>query len=320
MTLGQLRFHITKNAPGIDPDLLDGWIQNRYTQILDAIPWRRADVEAVLQTVAPFEISTVIVENGSTTVTLNEIDGMDPGAMPGDMGGDESAWDGGAVGMFTPVMTGRRIRIAARDEYYTFTFVSASEGTIDRPYEGDDDTASAYSIFQNIYQLPANARELRGMRVISQSPGKIDMLSRAELDASAPHRIATGVPRIGAQYMDSATVPPVIQIELYPIPDDIYSIPYNYIVDQDALAGSSATLLPWARPSCIEAGVMADYCRSPKVKDLASAREYEAQFGLLLEQMIQIATRQKGGVPLRMAQHYTQHRIRRACASQNRSL
>lgn len=314
MTLGQLRFHITKNAPGIDPDLLDGWIADRYTQILDAIPWRRADVEAVLQTVAPFENSTVVVANGSTDVALNQIDGMSPGGVFGGPQGDQVSWDESATGMFSPAMTGRGIRIAGRDEYYEFTWLSTSTGTLDRPYEGEDASAAEYSIFQNIYQLPAEARQLRGMRCISTQPGPIDILSKHELDQSAPHRMATGVPRIAAQYMDSETEPPVIQIEIYPIPDAVYSLPYSYIADQAAFAGSTATFLPWTRPACIRAGVMADYCRSPKIKDLASAREYEAQFERLLEQMVQNATQQKGAVKLHMAPHHTQHRIRRALA------
>ena len=40
-TFGELRFRLSKLVPGVDLDLLDGWIMDRYQEILDVLPWSR---------------------------------------------------------------------------------------------------------------------------------------------------------------------------------------------------------------------------------------------------------------------------------------
>ncbi len=59
MTLGALRLRLSKLAPGVDLELLNGWIQDRYTEILDRLPWQRLEVTAPLATVATQPIYTL---------------------------------------------------------------------------------------------------------------------------------------------------------------------------------------------------------------------------------------------------------------------
>lgn len=117
-TYGEIRFRLTKAHPGIDPDLVDGWIDDRYAAILDALEWQRRRVMAVLQTTAPYATGTVTVAADSAAIAL-------------------------AGGTWAAGMTGRGFRVDGRSEIYTFTRTANTTGTLDRAYEGASDTAAA---------------------------------------------------------------------------------------------------------------------------------------------------------------------------------
>ncbi len=51
-TYGQIRFLLSKELPGIDVERLDGYINDRYTAILNKIDWTRARVTTTLSTLA----------------------------------------------------------------------------------------------------------------------------------------------------------------------------------------------------------------------------------------------------------------------------
>jgi hypothetical protein len=109
---GQLRMLLSKAAPGIDLELVDNWIQTRYTErVLSAIPWKRSENVSVLQSPASVNSGTVTVNQGSNAIT-----------------GVGTAW--------TAALTGLMIRIGCGPEYYQFTYASATTGTLDRNYEG----------------------------------------------------------------------------------------------------------------------------------------------------------------------------------------
>lgn len=51
MTFGQLRFDLSKLAPGLDPDVLDSYINNRYLNILEFHKWKALEVDGLLTTI-----------------------------------------------------------------------------------------------------------------------------------------------------------------------------------------------------------------------------------------------------------------------------
>lgn len=287
-TLGDIRFRITKAFPGLDQDLVDGWINDRYTEILDALPWKRLEQTAVIQTIAPYEAGAVTFTAGSSQVTLT----------------------GGA---FTAAMTGRAIRAVGADteEYYEFTYVDPATGALDRAYEGTTGTYS-FAIFQTIYQLPSDAKIVSAAQVFD-APQPMEQWSSAKLRATAPNRIARGEPRVWAPVPDGNTTPPTMQIEVYPVPDKVYGIPVTYTAEQGALTASSATLLPWTRPAAMVAGVTADVWRHKD--NIALAREYDARFVALVGEMLRIDAKQRPPAQLKMAARFVRHRIQRAITS-----
>ena len=133
MTYGNLKFRLTKMFPGVDLDIVEGFIADRYAEILGELPWSRLNVEAMLLTAAPYSTGTVAVTQGSTAIVL-------------------------AGGAWTAAMNGQAFRTVGRSEFYAFTFSDATHGALDRPYEGDASTAAGYSLFQHIYPLPADCR------------------------------------------------------------------------------------------------------------------------------------------------------------------
>jgi hypothetical protein len=282
-TFGEIRHQCQIRWPGVGLDLLDSWINERYRRILRRGDWKRSRIEAVLQTVAPYSTGTVAITTATTNLTLTS-------------------------GTWTSGMTGRKIRIAARNEYYTFTYASASTGTIDRNYEGDTATEAAYSIWQNIYALPAACRNLRSMRVFSAAKD-MDEVSQESLDEYAAARLTEGTPDRYALHEDDSSSPPVQQVELYPIPDEILSIAYWYSQDP-TLFSATATILPaWLNPSALYHGVEAEALR--KAKDYAGSDRAEALFLNDLNEMFIDEARRTPPVEIKMAPRHTAHRVRR---------
>lgn len=283
-TLGEIRFRLTKAYPGIDPDLIDGWINDRYTQILDALPWQRLEVEAILQTTAPYRDGTVTVTAGSTAVT-------------------------GASTVWTAAMSARSFRVDGRSEIYTFTRTGDATGTLDRAYEGDNAAGAAYSIFQRVYTLPADCRLLEDDAFSDFELGPLGRLSRKQLNDSAPGRPASGTPQVWASYMEDASTPPRMQIELYPIPDEARGIPYRYTKEQASLSSAATTLQAWLRPAPLIEGVSADCLNH--LEKYAGADRKEARFGALVNDMKRNEAANRGGQAIRAAGWMTRHRIAR---------
>ena len=281
MTYGQLRLRLSKLAAGVDRELIDGWIQDRYTQILDQLPWKRLEGETVIQSPASYQVGTLSVSQGSANVV-----------------GAGTAW--------TSAMTGLMIRIANGPEFYIFTYASAEGGTLDRPYEEPDAAGAAYRIDQSIFTLPLDCRVLRAVRGFHPSR-ELELISPAELNRLAPGRHRYGVPRFAAHTWDANTDPPLMQIELYPIPDspdplsNTLSFAVDYIYDPGDIDPSqtSASLLPWVRPAALIKGVQADAALWQE--KLTLAQGYESTFEKLVKQMAMINALQRGPQALRLA-------------------
>src|ERR1035438_8829336 len=144
MTYGQVKLRLTQAFPGVSLDLIEGFINDRYAEILGELPWTRLNVQMTLQTTAPYSTGTVAVVNGSNAITLS--------------GG---TWTAAMSGMkfylvAPPAAIDSPYPDPAVGPIYTFTFVTGTTGTLDRAYGEATNTAAPYSIFQNIYTLPAN--------------------------------------------------------------------------------------------------------------------------------------------------------------------
>jgi hypothetical protein len=207
-------------------------------------------------------------------------------------------------------MTGRWIRISGQSEYYTFTYVSGTTGTLDRVYESDTETGLSYKISKSVYALPSDLRLLHSMRILTD-PDDLDQSSQEELDETAPARESYGTPDRYALYANDASTPPVAQVELYPIPDAVIGIPYWYSQDPTLFAATatSSFIAPWLSPDAIYSGVEADALR--KEKDYAGYDRAEAAYNNHLTEMFHGEATRMGARPLKMAPAYTRHNRQR---------
>lgn len=217
-TFGDIRFQLSKVHPGVDHDLLDAWILEGYQHILAELDWQRLDAKTSIAIPAEHNTGTVAVTAGSSSIT-----------------GTGTTW--------TAQMTGRMFRVTTDEEYYQFTYVSATAGTLDRVYGGETAAEAAYRINQNVYALPGDARAVQGV-------DGLELRGRSQL---SPWRTDYGTPIQWAPYMDSFTDPPLLQIEVYPVPTEAGLLAVSYTMDAaPASLDTSVSLLPWASPAAIK--------------------------------------------------------------------
>lgn len=275
MTLGQLRIRLMKQFPGLDPDILDGFIQDRYSEILQELEWSRIETTAILETTAVYEVGTASVAFGSNAVTTTG-------------------------GMWSASMTGRGFRVVPRPEIYEFTYQTPFTGLIDRPYEGPSDPAATYKIFQFVYPLPDNCR-----LVNDDSFAPLERVS---------HETGTsyGEPQIWQSYMDDNSNPPRMQVKLYPIPTLAVGIPFTYVAEEDAPTSGSVAFAPWMEPSsAMFEGVAAKIWRIPMFLNLAASQLSMSVAEKALNTMKASDAARQGVQKLEMADYWVRHRVRR---------
>jgi hypothetical protein len=283
VTYGDLKFRLTQQFPGLSLDLIEGWINDRYFEILGELPWQRLQISSQLVTTAPFTDGTVAVTNGSTTLTL-------------------------AGGAWVAAMSGLGFRTTGRSEFYEFTYVSSTSGRLDRPYEGPTAAAAGYSIFQSVYPLPADCRLLQD-DAFSSRFGPMLRMSHGELNVSDPSRLATGTPSSWAVYMDDGSTPPRLQVELNPIPDRAVGIPFTYFSDAGALSDTSTILQVWMQPSALVEGVVAKIKRH--LKDYVGSQLAAADAKAALANMRTSEAQGMGPAHMKLDSYFTAHRRRR---------
>jgi len=286
LTFGEIRFQCQKRFPGVDRDILDSYINERYRRILRRGDWQRLRVQAVLQTVAPYETGTVAATKGSSSIT-----------------GTDTVW--------TETMSGRAIRIAAGEEYYEFTYVSPTSGTLDRDYEGEDATEAAYSIWQNVYVLPSDLHVLHSIRVLG-SPRDLDPLTQEELDERAANRGTEGTPDCYSPHMEDLSTPPRSQVELYPVPDAVMALPFWYTQDPTLFSASQTSnfVAAWLNPDALYCGVEAEVRRQLE-QDYVGGQAAESMFNLHLSEMFAAEARRTPARQIKMADRFTRHNLRR---------
>jgi hypothetical protein len=284
-TLGQLQVFLSKTpaGAGIDPLVLKGYINARLREILDRNDWLRLIKTGIIQTIAPYVTGTVALTNGSNAVT-------------------------GTGTTFTASMTGRRFRVSGRNETYTFTYVSATSGTLDRVFEGDTDTGLGYRIFKAVYSLPADVDRVESVFVPSMRRD-LNLRGREWLDAHFGGREFYGAPEFFTLTDDSSDASPLVQIELYPIPEIAEGLPIRYRVLVADLSATSDILPVWISPNAIIYGVESDLLAL--TKDYAGAAFKQQAFEQAVAGMLRQDAMQTGAEAIATHPRYTNHRYGR---------
>lgn len=282
-TYGEIRFRLSKMAPGTDLDILDGLIQDRYEEILDRLDWDRQMITSTLQTEAEYATGTLSATNGLTLIS-----------------GSGTDWAAGH--------TGRMLRVAEQPQFYGFTQTSATAATLERAYEDDTVSGAAYRINRNVYTLPADVRKVVSVQSFELGTD-LRRVTQAELNQIAPRRDSYGVPEYWAPYMDALTDPPVLQLELYPVPIGVAGFRYEAFTDVERPTWSTVSLLPWVRPAALIQGVLSDVRRTEGA--VAQADSHERRFAELVANMATIAARRSGPVTMRASGWVREHEVRR---------
>ncbi len=288
-TLGQFCMRTGKHPAGasVDPDLLRGFVNDRIEAICRLTQWTRLKQQSILQLVAEYTTGTVSIALGATAGT-------------------------GTLTVFTAAMTGRFIRLAGLLPAYTFTYVSPTSFTIDRPFEGPSALVDAgFKIYKSIYELPATLESIQSLRNLTLGYD-LNEETREWLDRNAASRTAYGQPAVYVPAEDSATG--LQQIELYPAPIVAQGLGMDWrqkapLFDLENL-NTSAEFPDWISIPAITAGVLAD-CYETQGETAAQDRA-EKRFQMLIAQMQGEDARRMPPQTMRQADRYTQHRVRRA--------
>ena len=283
MSWGTLRLQLVAGAPGVDPDLVDGWINARYARVLDHFPWKELELETVLSSVAAYNTGTVNATLGSAAVV-------------------------GVGTTFAAGMTGQQIAVSCGGPLYTVTFVDATDITLDRPYEGTTVTGAGFVIFQSTYTLPPDAKTV--LTVQDPSTGlPLVKRGREEIRDWAQ----TGCEPTGwAMAADTAESPgPVYHtLRLDPPPTLQRGYPLRYLKAALGFSGENTggNPLPFVPDKILLDGVRADI--QLHLKSFQGAQMYETKFGDELIRMLRVDTTRRKQVA-KMPAHYTRYRMRR---------
>jgi hypothetical protein len=287
MTYGDLKFRLSQMFPGVSLDIIEGFINDRYAEVLGELPWSRLNVQAVLSLTAPYTTGTVAVTQGSASIALT--------------GG---AWDS--------TMTGRGFRVAGQSEYYQFSFSSSTAATLDRPFEGVTAAAAGYSVFQAVYPLPADCRLLEGNCFAAPGFGELTRTTHVEIDAFDPGRLVVGAPTKFAVYMDdSNAIPPQMQVEVWPVPNVSMGLPFTYASDAGDLASTTTVLQAWLQPAALVEGSIGKI--KAFLKDYTGAAFHGVAAKAALMNMRTSEAQGLAPAKMQLDSYYTRHRTKRWC-------
>lgn len=281
MTYGALKLRLTQMFPGLSLDLVEGFIGDRYSEILGELPWTSRNFTTTLPLQAPYVTGTVAVTLGSDTVTLTG------GTWPAEF-------------------SGRSFRAAARPEFYQFTRVTDTVGTIERPYEGPNATGAGYSIFQSVYHLPADARLLQDTAF-----DPLKRFSLAKLNEVDPRRQASGTPQAWASYMEDSQTPPLMQVEIWPIPDVTAGLPYTYAGEIGGLSDATDVVEIWLQPAALVEGCISKI--KAHLKDIPGAQFAKVNAAEALKLMRRAEAQGSGPTHMQLSSYFTAHRAKRWC-------
>jgi hypothetical protein len=309
-TWGQLRFLLQNGAPGVSVDLIDGYLNSRYEQVLGAHDWMGLNAPATLQTTAAY-LSANNSDSVNLTVGSNAVVGVG------------TTW--------TSTITGLKFFRPGDTAIYTVTYITGTSATLDRAYEGvgweTPGTAYAaadYVLMQNVYALPADcSAAVTILDPVTLSP--LNSFSKAQLDECAGTRAMVGQPASYAVCDDTPeAAPPVLhQVELYPPPLTARGYPLEYDRAAFGWDGQSTgnSPLPFVTDTVMLEGVRADIAAHLAAAAqgaavgamLTLAKLHEAKFQEEVRRLIGKELKQrKKKVPMQMAGRFTRHRMARS--------
>lgn len=304
MTWGQMRLNLLTTTPGVPLDLLDEWLNSRYTTILESTDWIGLKAHTTVQTIAAYQsgADTVTATVGSAVIT-----------------GSGTTW-------IQLQATGHTFYIPGDAVVYTIETVMADTSILlDRPYEGKTGNAAgtvysgcAYVVMEYIYALPTDCRSI--VTVLDPRTSlPLQPFTKDALDATAGTRALVGYPTSWAEYDDTPEEPdvpnqlPVLhQIEFYPPPLEArgYTLEYLKIANYFDGRNLATSPLPFVSTAAIMAGVRADIAiwQEKPTQALAYQKLFEFELAKLLQ--VEHAQRRTKSA-MRMAPRFTRHRLER---------
>lgn len=283
MTYGQLKLRMQQMFPSVSLDIIEGFIGDRYAEILGELPWSRQDLQGIVLTAAPYKTGLASVTQGSAAISLSG-------------------------GTWTAGMSGRAFRVSPRSEFYEFSYITATTAGLDRNYEGPTSAAAAYSIFQHVYPLPVACR-LLNEDAFSGALGAMRRTTHGELNQSDPQRVMSGTPQLWASYMDDTSTPPRMQVEFYPVPDTAVGIPFTYSADSGELSDTETLLQVWIQPAALVEGTIAKLKRH--TKDYTGAQLATVDAAAALKNMRSSEAQGMAPAQMQLDPYFTRHRLRR---------
>jgi len=229
--------------------LVKTWINSRYQEAWaylkkhDLIDARE---EYTVATVAEYDTGTVET-NGTTTIT-------------------------GTDTVFTSGMVGRKFKVTGWNEIYTISaFVSTTEITLNKAYNGDDNDEASYKIYDDEVSLPSDCSEVIAVRqdINSKVLDRIGLKDLRALQVQSPVPISD----IDSQKWALSESGKII---LYPPPSRSILLKIDYIKKITELSDSTdEPMLPVEFHNILVRGAMADlydYDDDPR------AQKKEAEF------------------------------------------
>jgi hypothetical protein len=133
--------------------------------------------------------------------------------------------------------------------------------------------------------------------------------THGELNLSDQWRVQVGTPYAWASYMDGNSVPPFMQVELYPVPNLAVGIPFTYSADLPALGDTSLAIAPWIQPGALVQGVIA--LLKGYLRDYTGAQLAAVSAAAALKQMRGSEAQGMAPGQMRLDSYYVGYRTRR---------
>lgn len=212
MSLATMTNSILRYVPGLNPLLIEGFLQDAYRK-LAALDWNRLNVTRTISTVAPYRDGTVTVASDGTCTGIG------------------TNW--------TTAMVGSFMKVYYSDAFFEITDVADPTTLTLRDWSGlAITTATPYTIFRIIYPIPISIGHIFSVNYT------VPLLKRTQehFNRLDPSRRSSGQPvwwafaGIGSQQS--------LNIEVYPVPDAAYPLRIYGKVRIETLAPSASPLLP----------------------------------------------------------------------------
>lgn len=221
--------------PKVPYSLAKRWVRDRYRSVCENYLWSFKLAQGQFGTNNAYTTGTVTMTNASAAVT-----------------GSGTTW--------TSAMTGRQFKV--RNFVYTFTYVSATTGTLDRLWLNADVSAQAYSIL-NAYFAPAETDFHSFISILDPANGwrLYQGFTSIELDQFDVQRTSSSTPRIVASRIyNSSNIP---QFEIWPHPSTQGMYPYLYEKRVGDLTADSDTPPAVMRSDVLVKGALCELSRWP---------------------------------------------------------